>query len=83
MVAIPVWIIWAMLAVTVASAIYSYYSLKKAQKQNRPEPNQNNGTIADEGVSFSDLAGSPHVYTNITWEGNQSTEPIKSKGGKK
>jgi hypothetical protein len=77
------WVLWAMFAITLASAVYSYYSLKKAQKQNRPEPNQNNGTIADEGVSFSDLAGSPHVYTNITWEGNQSTEPIKSKGGKK
>lgn len=77
------WIIWAMLAVTVASAVYSYYSLKKSQKLNKPEPNQNNGTIADEGVSFSDNAGSPHVFTNITWEGNPSTEPIKSKGGKK
>lgn len=77
------WVLWAMFAITLASAVYSYYSLKKAQKQNRPEPNQNNGTIADEGVSFSDLAGSPHVYTNITWEGNQSAEPIKSKGGKK
>lgn len=77
------WVLWAMFAITLASAVYSYYSLKKAQKQNRPEPNQNNGTIADEGVSFSDLAGSPHVYTNITWQGNQLTEPIKSKGGKK
>lgn len=77
------WIIWAMLAVTVASAVGAYYSLKKSQKLNKPEPNQNNGTIADEGVSFSDMAGSPHVYTNVTWEGNLSTEPIKSKGGKK
>lgn len=77
------WIIWAMLAVAVASAVGAYYSLKKSQKLNKPEPNQNNGTIADEGVSFSDIAGSPHVYTNITWEGNPSTEPIKSKGGKK
>ena len=83
MVAIPVWVVWAMLALTVASAAYSYYAMRKAQKKNKAEPNQNNGSISEEGVSFSDLAGSPHVYTNITWEGNESIQPIKSKGGKK
>lgn len=77
------WLIWALLAVTVASAAYSYYALRKAQKQNKQEPSQLNGTIADEGVSFSDIAGSPHMHGNIVWKGNESTSPIKSKGGKK
>lgn len=65
------------------TAIYSYYTMRKMQKKNRPEPSQLDGSLADEGVSFSDIAGSPHLYGNIVWKGNESTTPIKSKGGKK
>jgi len=53
------------------------------QKKAKPEISQLDGSIADEGASFSDIAGSPHLYTNIVWIGDQSTSPIKVKQGKK
>lgn len=65
------------------TAIYSYYIMRKMQKKNRPEPSQLNGSLADEGVSFSDIAGKPFLHGNIVWKGNESAEPIKAKGGKK
>lgn len=65
------------------TAIYSYYTMRKMQKKNRPEPTQLDGSLADEGVSFSSIFGSPHIHGNIVWKGNESTEAIKSKGGKK
>lgn len=68
---------------SVSAAIYSYYMTRKMQKQNRSEPNQLDGSIADEGVSFSSIFGSPHIHGNIVWKGDESTEAIKSKGGKK
>ena len=71
------------LAAGLASAVYSYYTMRKMQKRNRPEPNQLDGSIADEGVSFSSIFGSPHIHGNIVWKGNEDTDPIKSKGGKK
>ncbi|OTG90164.1 hypothetical protein B9T24_16485 [Acinetobacter sp. ANC 4654] len=73
---------WAMLALTAATAIYTYVSMRKMQKKNRQSANQLDGTIADEGTSFSDIAGSPHMYGNITHLWGQTTTPIKSKGGK-
>ncbi|WP_228145742.1 hypothetical protein [Acinetobacter sp. ANC 4654] len=76
------WLIWAMLALTAATAIYTYVSMRKMQKKNRQSANQLDGTIADEGTSFSDIAGSPHMYGNITHLWGQTTTPIKSKGGK-
>ncbi len=76
------WVIYAMLALMVVTAAYSYYAMRKAQKKNQQSANQLDGTIADEGVSFSDNAGSPHVYGNITHIYGQNTTPIKSKGGK-
>ncbi|MGC3819318.1 hypothetical protein [Acinetobacter sp. G11] len=76
------WVIWAMLALMAATAIYTYVSMRKMQKKNRQSANQLDGTIADEGTSFSDIAGSPHMYGNITHLWGQSTTPIKSKGGK-
>lgn len=78
-----VWLIYAAFALAVASAVYTYYTMRKAQKRNRAEPSQLDGSLADEGVSFSDIAGSPHLYGNIVWKGNESAEPIESKGGKK
>ena len=76
------WLIWAMLALTAATAIYTYVSMRKMQKKNRQSANQLDGTIADEGTSFSDIAGSPHMYGNITHLWGKTTTPIKSKGGK-
>lgn len=77
------WVIYAMLALMVVTAAYSYYAMRKAQKKNQQTANQLDGTIADEGTSFSDIAGSPHMYGNITHMWGQTTIPIKSKGGKK
>ena len=74
------WLIWAMLALTAATAIYTYVSMRKMQKKNRQSANQLDGTIADEGTSFSDIAGSPHMYGNITHMWGKTTIPIKSKG---
>lgn len=82
MIAIPVWAIYAMWAVVIATAVYTYVQMRKMQKKNRQSANQLDGTIADEGTSFSDIAGSPHMYGNITHLWGQSTTPIKSKGGK-
>lgn len=65
------------------TAIYSYYIMRKMQKKNRPEPSQLDGSLADEGVSFSDIAGTPDLHGNIVWKGNESSEAIKAKGGKK
>ncbi|WP_151690856.1 hypothetical protein [Acinetobacter junii] len=73
----------AVVIVSLLSAVYSYYSIRKMQKKNRPEATQLDGSIADEGVSFSSIFGSPHIHGNIVWKGNESTEAIKSKGGKK
>lgn len=73
----------AALVLAAASAIYTYYTMRKMQKKNRPEPSQLDGSLADEGTSFSDIAGSPHLYGNIVWKGDESISPIKQKGGKK
>ena len=77
------WLIYAFLAVTAAMMVYTYISMRKMQKKNRQSANQLDGTIADEGTTFSDVAGSPHMYGNITHLWGQTTTPIKSKGGKK
>jgi hypothetical protein len=71
-------LIYAALALALASAVYSYYTMRKMQKAKQPKASQLDGTIADEGVSFSSIAGSPHLYGNIVWKGNESTEAIKS-----
>jgi hypothetical protein len=76
---IPVWLVYAAWAVAIATAVYSYMQMRKMQKKNRQSANQLDGTIADEGTSFSDIAGSPHMYGNITHMWGKSTTPIKSK----
>ncbi|WP_336938994.1 hypothetical protein [Acinetobacter modestus] len=63
--------------IALASAAYSYVQMRKMQKRNRLQASQLDGSLADEGVSFSDIAGSPHLYGNIVWKGNESTTPIK------
>lgn len=73
----------AAVVVALLSAVYTYYTVRKMQKKNRPIATQLDGSLADEGSSFSDIAGSPHLYGNIVWKGDESTTPIKSKGGKK
>lgn len=74
-------IIAAVLAIAVG--VYNYMQMRKMQKKNQQSANQLDGTIADEGTSFSDIAGSPHMYGNITHLWGQTTTPIKAKGGKK
>lgn len=69
-------------AVSLAVGIYTFLQMRKMQKKNRPKPNQLDGTIADEGTSFCDIAGSPHVHANITDIWDKSTKAIKKKGGK-
>lgn len=71
------------IVISLASAVYSYYNMRKMQKKNRPEATQLDGSIADEGVSFSSIFGSPHIHGNIVWKGDLSTTPIKTKSGKK
>lgn len=82
--AIPL-IAWAIGAAifSVAVGVYTFLQMRKMQKKNRPKPNQLDGTIADEGTSFSDIAGSPHMYGNITHIWGQRTTAIKTKSGKK
>lgn len=78
-------IAWAIGAFVLSAAvgIYTFLQMRKMQKKNQPKPNQLDGTIADEGVSFRDIAGSPHIYPNITRMWGNTTTPIKSKAGKK
>ncbi|WP_179997211.1 hypothetical protein [Acinetobacter sp. YH16050] len=70
-------------AISLAVGIYTFLQMRKMQKKNRPKPNQLDGTIADEGTSFCDIAGSPHVHANITDIWDKTTSTIKQKGGKK
>ncbi|ENW90561.1 MULTISPECIES: phage tail protein [Acinetobacter] len=67
--------------VAVAVGIYTFLQMRKMQKKNQPKPNQLDGTIADEGTSFCDIAGSPHVHANITDIWGKSTQAIKKKSG--
>lgn len=80
---IAAWVIYSAIALAIASAAYTYYTMRKAQKRNSAEPSQLDGSLADEGVSFSDIAGSPHLHGNIVWKGDESSTAIKAKGGKK
>lgn len=69
--------------ISLAVSVYSYIQMRKMQKKNKREPSQLDGSIANEGVSFSDIAGSPHMYGNIVDKWGETTTPIKAKGGKK
>lgn len=69
--------------ISLAVSVYSYIQMRKMQKKNKREPSQLDGSIADEGVSFFDIAGSPHMYGNIVDKWGEATTPIKAKGGKK
>lgn len=71
------------LIVSLLVGIYNYTQMRKMQKKNKPTASQLDGSIVDEGQSFSDIAGSPLMFGFITWIGNKSTEAIKSEGGKK
>lgn len=68
-------------AISLAVGIYTFLQMRKMQKKNRLKPNQIDGTIADEGVSFCDIAGSPHIHPNITDLWNKKSEAIKQKSG--
>jgi flagellar basal body-associated protein FliL len=77
---IPILLI-AAAAVSLAVGIYTFLQMRKMQKKNRPKAGQIDGTIADEGVSFCDIAGSPHVHPNITDLWNKKSKAIKQKSG--
>ena len=46
---IPVWLIYVAIALALASAVYSYYTMRKMQKKNREEESQKEGSLEDEG----------------------------------
>ncbi|MCU4310463.1 hypothetical protein KTH02_16815, partial [Acinetobacter radioresistens] len=75
------WLLIGLLAFSAAVGVYNFLQMRKMQKKNRPKPNQLDGTIADEGISFYDLAGSPHVHTNITDIWDKDAQAIKKKSG--
>lgn len=77
---IPLLIIGAAIA-SLAVGIYTFLQMRKMQKKNQPKPSQIDGTIADEGVSFCDIAGSPHIHPNITDLWNKKSKAIKKKSG--
>lgn len=68
-------------AISLVVGVYTFLQMRKMQKKNQPKPNQLDGTIADEGISFYDLAGSPHVHTNITDIWDKTSQAIKKKSG--
>lgn len=77
---LPLLILGAAL-LSIAVGVYTFLQMRKMQKKNQPKPNQLDGTIADEGISFYDLAGSPHVHTNITDIWDKDVQAIKKKSG--
>lgn len=68
--------------ISLAVGVWNYIQMRKQMKKNQTAANQLDGTIADEGTSFSDIAGSPHMYGNMTHIWGQRTSAIKSKSGK-
>ncbi len=71
------------LIVAVVSTVYSFFQMRRMQKKNKQSASQLDGSIADEGISFSDIAGSPHMYGNVVDIWGKDTSAIKEKGGKK
>lgn len=69
--------------ISIAVGVWNYIQMRKQMKKNQASADQTEGTIADEGTSFSDIAGSPHMYGNITHLFGQRSSTIKSKSGKK
>lgn len=68
--------------ISLAVGVWNYIQMRKQMKKNQTAANQLDGTIADEGTSFSDIAGSPHMYGNMTHIWGERATPIKSKSGK-
>jgi hypothetical protein len=69
--------------ISLAVGVWNYIQMRKQMKKNQQKANQLDGTIADEGTSFSDIAGSPHMHGNMTHIWGQRTSAIKSKSGSK
>lgn len=72
----------AAFVIALLSAVYSVYQMRKMQKKNGAAASQLDGSLADEGQSFSDIAGSPHMYVNYVDKFGERVEDIKTKGGK-
>ena len=62
--------------------LYKQYKNMFKQQQG-VAPSQIDGTIVGEGTIRNDIAGSPHMYGNITDIWNQDTSAIKQKAKKK
>ena len=72
----------AAFVIALLSAVYSVYQMRKMQKKNGAAASQLDSSLADEGQSFSDIAGSPHMYVNYVDKFGERVEDIKTKGGK-
>lgn len=71
--------------ISVASAAYSFYLMRKQRKKNKPvAQNQIDGSIADEGTSFTDIAGTYPIHMVIVDKYGERSEEIRErvKGGK-
>ncbi|MDM1764616.1 MULTISPECIES: hypothetical protein [unclassified Acinetobacter] len=69
--------LYAFYALVFAAAVYSFYTARKMQKKNKPTVGQLDGSIADEGTSFSDIAGSRPMFGVIVDKFGERTEKIK------
>lgn len=72
---------WFIAILAIATSFYSYRMMRKMQKKMAPKAEQIDGTLADEGTSFNDIAGSPHMYGNIVDKFNMNSKAIKQKSG--
>lgn len=76
---------WVVAIISILSAGYSYYLHRKNQKrqQQKQRASQIDGSIADEGTSFSDIAGTYPIYGVIVDKYGERTEEIRQKMKKK
>lgn len=76
---------WVVSIIAILSAGYSYYMHRKNQKrqQKQQQASQIDGSIADEGTSFSDIAGTYPIYGVIVDKYGERTEEIRQKMKKK
>lgn len=59
------------------------HQMRKMHEKNKPAASQLDGDIANYGVTFSMLHGSPHMYGNNIDKFGEYTQEIRSSGGGK
>lgn len=75
---------WIVSIIAILTAGYSYYMHRKNRKrQQQQKVSQIDGSIADEGTSFSDIAGTYPIYGVIVDKYGERTEEIRQKMKKK